>query len=79
MAKTKNANVVTGKAIPTPDTLPQRKTSSTKQSNLLETGTSPPVNVTAEEKARVDSKQTNDEQKTKQLITEDDSTSTPST
>ena len=34
--------VPTGKAIPTPDSLPHRKLSSTKQSNLLE-GASPPI------------------------------------
>jgi len=44
MAKSAHGRVgvPTGKAIPTPDSLPQRKLSSTKQSNLLE-GTSPPV------------------------------------
>lgn len=57
-------NVPTGKAIPTPETLPHRKLSSTKQSNLVE-GTSPPPNASPEEKGMVE------QHKAKQQITDE--------
>ncbi|XP_066936934.1 cAMP-regulated phosphoprotein 19-like [Clytia hemisphaerica] len=67
MAKsTHGRNVPTGKAIPTPENLPQRKISSTKQSNLIEGGTSPPQSALPEEKAVTEGEQ----HKSKQHITE---------
>lgn len=59
-------SVPTGKAIPTPENLPQRKISSTKQSNLIE-GTSPPQNASPEEKGMVE---VGEQHKAKQQITE---------
>lgn len=59
-------NVPTGKAIPTPECLPHRKVSSTKQSNLIE-GLNPPTGASPEEKGMLES----DEHKAKQLITEE--------
>ena len=73
MAKSAHGRVgvPTGKAIPTPDSLPQRKLSTTKQSNLLE-GTSPPVEqgvvaAPCEEKGLAEG---GEQQKAKQQITE---------
>jgi len=56
-------NVPTGKAIPTPENVPCRKVSSSKQSNLIE-GTSPPSHSTPEEKGMVES----EEHKAKHLV-----------
>ena len=59
-------NAPTGKAIPTPETLPNRKLSHTKQSNLIE-GTSPPSHSTPEERGMVES----EEHKAKQAVIEE--------
>jgi len=60
-------NAPTGKAIPTPESLPHRKVSSTKQSNLI-AGLNPPASASPEEKGMLES----EENKTKQQVTEED-------
>jgi len=62
-----NVAADTGKAIPTPDSLPRRKVSSSKQSNLIE-GMSPPAESVLEEKL---SSEGDSEHKAKQLITDE--------
>ncbi|XP_057304101.1 cAMP-regulated phosphoprotein 19-like [Hydractinia symbiolongicarpus] len=62
--KKKDATIVIGKAIPTPDNLPQRKPSCSKQSSLLEGDTPHPHPSDEKETPTVDS----DEQKSNQVV-----------